>query len=301
MQANPFIVQHLNFSPSPTLSTYPMAEPGESVSFCYDESQKSPLKIELTAQDSEKVDKKKSDLLYQTKGEYFNIRGKTYLKDKIKIKSEESAFEFITLFIIEHKTSVWHAAENLKGVKSFLAKFPDDFFFIFVRQVPAKKPLTCVVISRQKNRVEKDSPFNELLMKYLKSPDDFKNKRLKYIPKLENAPWAILTPVRLLGGEKPVLMGNGYLKQEHYSGANYYEVDVDISSSRIARQIAGPVVKWTHKFKVTEAFVLQGEDVAELPEQILCSWTLQNIKLRNLVFSLKEEDLEFFEKNPTPS
>ena len=277
-----------------------MAERQEKLTFCYDSSQTSDLLL-VDAPDGKEKESKAFNQLYEANGEDFKVRGSSYLTDKVKIASTESSFEFITFFVIEYKTNIWHAAENLRSLKTFLANYPDDFFIIYVRQVPAKRNYSAIVITRQKKDTdEEEQQFGDLLNNFLKSDEGFKNKRLKYIPRLENAPWAILTSVKLLGGEKPVIMGNGYLKMRHYSGANYYEVDVDISSSRIAKQIAGTVVKWSHKFKVTECFVIEGQSEEELPEKVLCCWTLVNVKVPKITYELTEEDLAFFKENPNP-
>lgn len=269
--------------------------------FNYDTSQVKPIKFLKTPPITE-IEQEKVNVLFEAKAETFKVRSKNYKSTDKKIKSETNLFELITITCIQYRKGLWHVAENLKTVKEFLAKFPKEFFCVFVRQVPGNETYTVISICKRRSVPQSGAcrPSDDLLMKYLKSPDTFKNKRLKYLPKLEKAPLAILGTVRLLGGENPVLMGNGYLNQRHYSGSNYYEVDVDISSSLIARQIAGTVVSWSQKFKVTEGFVIQGEEENELPEQMLCAWTLQHVAIQENCYHLTDSDLKFFEANPCP-
>lgn len=95
-------------------------------------------------------------------------------------------------------------------------------------------------------------------------------------------------------------MGKGYLKQEHYSGPNYYEVDVDIGSSKIASQITGSVVKYSNNFKIGECFVIEAQNGDLLPERAIYTLKLVNIAIKQVAIPLSQEDEDFFKTNPFP-
>jgi hypothetical protein len=60
-----------------------------------------------------------------------------------------------------------------------------------------------------------------------------------------------------------------YLEMKHFQGSNYYEVDIDIGSSRIARGVVGVVIPQSKKMMVDEAFFIEGQRDDELPERLL--------------------------------
>lgn len=246
---------------------------------------------------------------YELPASNFHLRSVTYLDDKVKVSSKESAFELVSCTVLKTPDTIYNVAQNIAKFREFLTEYPDDFFFISVRNVPGNPKVAFITIAKKKNleafaENEKDlqeiSNFESLFEKYLAGDDNFRNQRLKYIPKLDNAPWAILTSVRMMGGEKPVLQGNGYLKQLHFKGANYYEVDVDIGSSYMARQIAGSVTKYSNLFKVSECFAIEAREVAELPERALFCYTLENITIKNVWYEMHQSDVDFFKNNPFP-
>jgi hypothetical protein len=72
-------------------------------------------------------------------------------------------------------------------------------------------------------------------------------------------------------------MGKGYLRQAHKVGSNYVEVSVDISSSAVARRIAGMILGYTSSLNVDEAFVLEAKEEADLPERVLYQLRLSQV------------------------
>lgn len=268
--------------------------------FEYDSSQSNKITHLDNKYDGEERDVLNKNRVYKGVGNEYEVRGKNYMKDKVKVISEESAFELVYLIWIEHNCKLWNVGEHIESIKTYISEFPDDFFLIINRQVPAKKTINCISISRRKRNENDSTEFSKLFETYLKSEDKFRNERLKYIARVEHAPWAVLTSIRALGGEKPVIMGNGYLKQTHYIGDNYYEVNVDISSSFIARQISGTAVRRASNFIISECFLIEGQSEEELPERVLCCWTMENINVAETTYDLQEQDLAFYTKYPTP-
>jgi len=115
-----------------------------------------------------------------------------------------------------------------------------------------------------------DGVFDELLEKYVKGDDTYRNARLKYLARVrEGAPAALQRVMAWARIEKPVLMGKGKLDQWHYSGPNYVEVDVDINSSKVAKRACGQIMAQFYKLVVDEMFVIEGQSDDELPERPL--------------------------------
>eukprot|EP00039_Didymoeca_costata_P018858 m.335279 g.335279 ORF g.335279 m.335279 type:complete len:295 (+) comp17559_c0_seq1:215-1099(+) len=199
----------------------------------------------------------------------FQIRGKTYLSDKRKVDATGPAFEFLDLKVFAHTENILHTARRIKSLKLFLESHSDREFVIINRMLPLTPILNVIEIFHRKKGVKNDSQFESLFERYKTEGDKFRNLRLKFLVKIPNASWVVKTAVGALGGFRPVIMGKGYLQQEHFLGSNYYEVDVDIGTSRIARGVTGVILPQNKKLIIDEGFVLEGQDESELPEILL--------------------------------
>ena len=77
---------------------------------------------------------------------------------------------------------------------------------------------------------------------------------------LRVAPWLVLSAIDVLGGQRPVIMGKGYLVQKNYTGSNYVEWDIDIGSSSIAKSVGSTVMGYSQNIVMDEAFVVEGKE-----------------------------------------
>lgn len=104
--------------------------------------------------------------------------------------------------------------------------------------------------------------------------EDFANARLKLIPTMVEANWA----VKMAVGQRPALLGTK-LPLRYFKGRNYVEVDIDVSSSAIATGIMGMVTGLSKHMVVDLGWTLQGEADAELPERVLCQTRFHHVDL----------------------
>lgn len=79
-------------------------------------------------------------------------------------------------------------------------------------------------------------------------------------------------------GETPVLLGKK-LTTHYFTGPNYFEVDIDVSSSSVAKHVVGLVCGATKSITVDMAILLQGNEADELPESLLGTLRLVQIDL----------------------
>lgn len=108
--------------------------------------------------------------------------------------------------------------------------------------------------------------FDTLLHRFVTGTDDFRDGRLKIIPRVAEGSWVVKKAI----GRVPAILGRK-LKQSYYYNAerNYLEIDADLGSSSVAGRIIS-MVKGTCKGLVVDmSFLLQGEDKTELPESLL--------------------------------
>ena len=131
------------------------------------------------------------------------------------------------------------------------------------------------------------------------------NNRLKLIPRVVSGPY----PVKRVVENRPVLLGNK-VSQKYFRGCNYFEIDSKVDES----MVAGSIIKLCHRFAkrivVEMAWTIQGEQMDELPERLLCGVTIHNMDFskckdmkyemehcRKLEYLKKKEDEEEEKKN----
>jgi len=133
-------------------------------------------------------------------------------------------------------------------------------------------------LNKEKNNNCKDKldPFTRVAHKFFFEGDDkFRDKRFKLIPIIVDAPWVVRRTVP----STPALLGTK-LKQHYFHGHNYMELDIDIGSSPLASRIVRLSLGYSKNLVIDLGFVLQGNDVDELPEILLGACRCENIDLR---------------------
>jgi hypothetical protein len=205
---------------------------------------------------------------YEPPAQTFELRGQNYLQDKKKKPSEENAFQLHQVRTFVGKQPMLHVAENLPSLKKFLEAHPRQNFFLVVRIVPnGRTTITHVCVFVRKLPPRADPAFESAFCAFREAGAQNRDLRFKYIAKLLEAPAVVKRTISWLGGDRPAILGKGYLTQHHWSGPNYLEVDVDISSSKVACAICGQVISFAAKVVVEEMFLIEGQAEDELPER----------------------------------
>jgi len=122
--------------------------------------------------------------------------------------------------------------------------------------------------------------FDTLLSRYLNNDDDFKNNRLKLIPRAHDANWIVSKVV----GQNPSLLCKS-IKSKHYNineNLHVVSLDLDITSSTLASNILSVVKGYAKWLTVDLMFLLQGENLDELSESLIGGVRMINIDLSNL-------------------
>eukprot|EP00924_Labyrinthula_sp_SR-Ha-C_P004058 snap_masked-scaffold_3-processed-gene-12.39-mRNA-1 protein AED:0.95 eAED:1.00 QI:0/-1/0/1/-1/1/1/0/272 len=262
--------------------------------YVYDEEQlTSGSKFKVIKEDLNDFDiedENNKNLFVEIPGSSFEIRSETYFQNKKKTPSKSSLLQTVGFCVILSPIKITHVAENLSSLKAFLSReeYRDKFFFIVSRIVPfkANSLILAITIATQKT----ENNFPKILDDYLNNSEDYKNKRFKYIPRIDKANRTAMFMLKFTGGIRPVILGNGYIAQEHFRGNNYYEVDVDIYSSFVARKVSGIILGNVNGFEISECFLIEGQEEEELPERVLFGNTLKNLDLLSGLYELTEED-----------
>lgn len=121
--------------------------------------------------------------------------------------------------------------------------------------------------------VRGDRAVTRLLDLVLNCDDEAtRNNRLKLIPRIVEGPY----PVKRVVENRPVLLGNK-IKQTYFRGPNYFEIDSKVDESMVAASIIKLCHRFAKRIVVDMAWTIQGEQVQELPERLLCACSVHNM------------------------
>ncbi|XP_029124554.1 protein ENHANCED DISEASE RESISTANCE 2-like isoform X2 [Cajanus cajan] len=207
-------------------------------------------------------------------GDGFMIRGKNYLKDSSKVVGGEPLLKLIAVDWLKVDKAVDRIALHPRNLVQTEAGKNLPFVLVFNLQVPAKPNYSLVLYYASDRPINKDS----LLAKFLDGDDAFRDSRFKLIPSIVEGYWMVKRAV----GTKACLLGKAvackYFKQD-----NFFEIDVDIGSSSVARSVIGLVMGYVTSLVVDLAILIEAKEEAELPEYLLGTVRLNRIKVESAV------------------
>ena len=119
---------------------------------------------------------------------------------------------------------------------------------------------------------EAGTPFGRTLERFLAADKAGRDGKFKVIVALLNAPWAL----RQVIPRRPVILGKK-VNLEYHQGADYFEIDLDLASSRFCDRIYRSM-KWCSKHSVEDiVFMIESQREDELPEIALGAANLMNV------------------------
>jgi hypothetical protein len=153
--------------------------------------------------------------------EPFNIRGKTYLNDKIKIPSGKHMFHVVAADLNRTKEPVPHcAARSDSPLRRIQREYPDRQVLVLQFIMPGPPFYILAVYGVSKPGVcEEDTPFSRLWNDFVEGTDDYRNSVFKLIPRVVKGAYIVKKSV----GETPSIFGQK-VKLNYYTGPNYIEV-----------------------------------------------------------------------------
>jgi len=217
-----------------------------------------------------------SHMVDEPDGTSFTLRGQKYLNDRKKVPSADSVCQLrcVDIFDSNEKTiDICSRPDN--RVHRSKVRGEDKWYFVMNIMVPMKKMTFSYVVywEGDKSKIDEDTPFGRVAKPFFHGEDDdYRNARFKLIPRVKQGPYL----VRVAVGEKPALLGNK-LKQYYSRGENYFEIDIDVSSSVIANNTVGMCMSSSKSIRVDLGITIQGDDEEELPEVMLAAVTGANL------------------------
>lgn len=234
--------------------------------------------------------------------EDYNVRGKSYVDDKIKQPSDSSAFTLLAVDLI--KTDITrpistgvceHPDERLQralarerklGIDTTVDSSLPEFVFAVNLVVPADDDgfyyNAVFYFGVNKYLMEEintgSTPFGNVMNRYIfGDSDDYRNGTLKLIPRVIEGNFFLRKAV----GTRPAILGKE-MKQYYAKGNRYFEVIVDISSNEIAKRITQLCLGYIDTLVVDLMFVVEGNDELTLPERIFGGTRINKLDFQKL-------------------
>jgi len=194
---------------------------------------------------------------------FWNIRGKNYLEDRKKIPSTLSAMELVQQQWSFYDDPVRNIANDPASLvqKQHEGKTGRPFLVIINFMVPTIGNWVCYFAKRRGVDYER---FNKMLDEFIEGDDEFRNSKFKIIPNVVEGSYFASRAI----GSKPAILGTK-ITTEYYKGDNWFEVCVDVGSSRVAGTLMGVVKSYATSLVIDLAFLFESQSYEELPEVIL--------------------------------
>ncbi|XP_042418174.1 protein ENHANCED DISEASE RESISTANCE 2-like isoform X1 [Zingiber officinale] len=208
-------------------------------------------------------------------GHGFMIRGKNYLKDYSKIVGGDPLLKLIAVdWFKADNNSIDKVALHPKSLVQSKAGKALPFILIVNLEIPSKPNYSLVLYYAAEKPLSKHS----LLGRFVDGTDMFRDSRFKLIPSIVEGYWMVKRAV----GTKACLLGKAvtckYLRQD-----NFLEIDVEIGSSSVARSIISLVIGYITSIVVDLAILIEAKEENELPEYILGTVRLNQVRLESAV------------------
>ncbi|KAL0033215.1 hypothetical protein WJX79_009992 [Trebouxia sp. C0005] len=226
-------------------------------------------------------------------GNGVKLRGPTYLEDKKKIETGDPICWLSSANLME-VAPTFHIARFLPSITQSKAPFT----FALQIMVPGRTNVSLTLswstdydpIStaeqpgavKQGPKGDADSEafaaFDRVMARFMHGDHEEDVKRrhntFKLIPRVTKGSWVIRNAV----GSTPVLLGKK-LTTKYFRGPNYFEVDIDVGSSKSAASVVGLVQGALKGLVIDMAITMEGHSKDELPEALLGAVRLQNLDL----------------------
>ncbi|KAH9288176.1 hypothetical protein KI387_032293, partial [Taxus chinensis] len=200
----------------------------------------------------------------------FLIRGRSYLKDRKKIKAKGTLMPMVAAdWLRSNKRE-----DNLAGrpgsfIQRKAAEGSNNFFFVVNIQVPGATTYNLALYYMM------DCPIETVpsLKKFVEGDDAYRNSRFKLIPYIAKGSWIVKQSV----GKNACLVGQA-LEINYFAGSNYLELGINVGSSSVAKGVVNLVLGYLSKLVIELAFLIQGNTEDELPEFLLGTCRLNHLE-----------------------
>ncbi|KAH9261630.1 hypothetical protein BASA81_000286 [Batrachochytrium salamandrivorans] len=206
----------------------------------------------------------------------WNLRSATYLRNKIKESCAVSMFTLIAMDLLEfHSGKMEHITENYPEGIAYRHVQDKSLPFLFVVQFQVPPNYSLVSYFEAKpGAMDEGTKFAKLFSSFANGSDAERDNRFKFIPRMVKGNFVVKSAM----GQTPTLIGNKLVTTYH-SGANYFEVDVDVGSSSVAGGILSVCKSYANLLTIDMGFLLEAKTEEELPEVMLGALSFQGLNM----------------------
>lgn len=203
----------------------------------------------------------------------FVVRGKKYLEDSKKIQAEDTMFELVGCDSFEIPEAMRHVAawedsvfqRMRRNAQRTGCECPRVLIINWI--VPGEPNINHVqyFVEKPFDPITEDDLMFKKMLDHFMAPgnDDFRRKRLKFIPVVVEGPWV----VKQAAGA-PAIIGKK-LEAVYHVGEGYCEIGIDVGSSVVAGKVLGICKGFATSLVIDMGYTIEGKKEAELPERLL--------------------------------
>ncbi|KAH9603311.1 hypothetical protein KSS87_007345 [Heliosperma pusillum] len=216
-------------------------------------------------------------------GDRFNIRSKQYLTKKTKCPAGDYLLKPTAVDWLRSPTKLEHVLSRpdnrvmhvLRGYHA-RAHFLKTFVFAINLQVPGREYHSAVFYFSTDDPIQPGS----LLDRFINGDDAFRNSRLKMVNLIVKGPWLVKKAV---GNYSACLLGKA-LTCRYHRGPNYLEIDVDLSSSKIAGAMVHLALGYVTSVSIDMGFLVEAQSEEELPEKLIGAVRICQMEMNSASF-----------------
>jgi len=206
----------------------------------------------------------------------FKVRGPTYLEDGVKILAGVSSMRLVLAEWLPYPDSPLaqvSAHPDLWVQRQHVGRADRPWVLLLNLRVPSVGNAVFSWARRcdlDEDAAPPDPVFERALREFMDAPDDsYRGERFKIIP---SVPDGSFIAKRAVGG-KPALLCDK-VATAYFRGDNFYEISVDVGSSRVARSVMGTIIGFASGLTLQLGFTIEGKKPEELPERLLGGVTI---------------------------
>eukprot|EP01134_Creolimax_fragrantissima_P000918 CFRG0918T1 len=209
----------------------------------------------------------------------FPVRGANYIDDNNKVSSQESIFDLVDVDIFRNTTPGVYTEFATSGTSyiDYALSQGENRFMLMLHIQSNTFNLACTWMLNREKMEQCSSESRGLWERFLDGSDEFRNERFKIIPRVVEGNWLVM---KTCGSCKPVLYATK-LTHRYRRTDSFLEISCDTTSSKIAKHLADLCIGKAASLTLDMAVLVEGRDVAELPEQILGVFRMTKPDLRH--------------------
>jgi len=244
----------------------------------------------------------------------FAVRGEGYLAQaeknfiELKVPSEKSAYEFIGMKVFQSGFDMQDTVSKIPSVKKYMEELeaydktvtsPEDklklegdapsyLLFCWSFSNLWKTEYTTVVhfLRRQQPLIlNGSSPFEKAFSRFINADDETRRDKFKTVAKVRVGNEALLGSIRMLGGERPVIIGRR-LNTHFFAHPNHFEINCDVGSSTVASMLNSIIKGASETMVIDECLLVEAQNDDELPELSICACRFLYCQLQQVAIHL---------------